>query len=198
MACLRRLTLLALVWLTAASTLLAGVPHFDCLCPDGQHSSFCLVAVSSQTGCCCGGACCATGQGDCSTKALDSKKDDQPRAPTCCQHNDEGERSLPTRKDTKSGPSQATALSAKAKANPHAIYLKSTGCAKTLSQAEVFVSAPSQASAPPLTTPDLSVPLPAGLWTELLPGALRAPLLWLPHALPPPTDLVIALQHFLI
>ena len=53
-----RTALTGLVWLTAAMTLVAGLPHFDCRCPSGQVKPFCLATASKKTGCCCGGACC--------------------------------------------------------------------------------------------------------------------------------------------
>jgi hypothetical protein len=49
-----------LIWSTAVATLIAGVPHLECLCPNGRQKPFCLSIVSSRTGCYCGGSCCAS------------------------------------------------------------------------------------------------------------------------------------------
>jgi hypothetical protein len=40
-------------------TLIAGMPHFHCVCPDGHVKPFCL-SFFSQTPCCCAGSCCAS------------------------------------------------------------------------------------------------------------------------------------------
>jgi hypothetical protein len=53
MVCIGRAALVANVWVTAAMTLVAGVPHFDCRCPDGSVKPFGLGALSRLAGCCC-------------------------------------------------------------------------------------------------------------------------------------------------
>src|SRR5262245_26246874 len=88
MSCLRRLTLVALIWLTAASTLLAGLPHFECLCPNGQRGSYCLGTATNKTGCCCGGSCCLTKQGGCCAPISGDKDGEPQQAPTCCEQQD--------------------------------------------------------------------------------------------------------------
>ena len=47
-----RITHAGLVWFTAVATLFAGVPHIDCLCPNGDHKSFCFGFSRSGTDCC--------------------------------------------------------------------------------------------------------------------------------------------------
>ncbi len=54
-----RMAWIGLVWLTAVTTLIAGVPQLDCRCPTGQVKSICLGSVSETSECCCGGTCCA-------------------------------------------------------------------------------------------------------------------------------------------
>lgn len=39
---LRRVLLVATVWLTTFTSFVAGIPHFDCVCPDGTRKPFCL------------------------------------------------------------------------------------------------------------------------------------------------------------
>src|SRR6516165_5475830 len=94
MAYLRRTALVTLVWLTAASTLLAGLPHFDCLCPNGQRGSFCLGTATGANWCCCGGSCCVTDQGGCCPPTSGDNKGEPQQAPTCCERH-EGEDAPP-------------------------------------------------------------------------------------------------------
>jgi hypothetical protein len=61
--------------LAALMTVLAGAPHFDCVCPDGSLKVFCFGSSSDASGCCCG-ACspaapCGPHHGD---------------RPACCRH----------------------------------------------------------------------------------------------------------------
>src|SRR5262245_30182992 len=49
------------VWLTAVTTLIAGVPHFDCVCPYVDHPF--RLGTSSARSCCCGGSCCSSSTG---------------------------------------------------------------------------------------------------------------------------------------
>src|SRR5262249_23524990 len=47
------------VWVTAMLSLLPGLPHFRCFCPDGHVKPLCLVPLSGGPGSCCGRECCA-------------------------------------------------------------------------------------------------------------------------------------------
>lgn len=49
----RKTTLAGLTWLTAAMTLVAGLPHFVCRCPDGTLKPFCLGWDINLPGGCC-------------------------------------------------------------------------------------------------------------------------------------------------
>lgn len=82
-----RTALTGLVWLTAAMTLVAGLPHFDCRCPSGQVKPFCLATASKKTGCCCGGACCAgaSGGGYCCNSPGSSPERHGHKPPCCAQ-----------------------------------------------------------------------------------------------------------------
>jgi hypothetical protein len=51
------------IWLTALMTLVAGVPHFACRCPDGRVKPFCMGTPSAKSGCCCRGTCCSPSEG---------------------------------------------------------------------------------------------------------------------------------------
>jgi hypothetical protein len=59
MAYPRNFLLTGLVWLTAAMTLVAGLPRFQCQCPDGTTRPLCPDRASASDPCCCGGACCS-------------------------------------------------------------------------------------------------------------------------------------------
>jgi|SRR5579875_763153 hypothetical protein len=50
------------IWATAISTLLAGVPHLQCRCPDGHIKPFCLSILVPST--CCDRSCCAGPAGE--------------------------------------------------------------------------------------------------------------------------------------
>src|SRR5262245_2641030 len=51
------------ILLTAIMTLVAGLPHFSCVCPDGNVKPFCFGTSSAKSGCCCNGACCSSSEG---------------------------------------------------------------------------------------------------------------------------------------
>src|SRR5262245_60405924 len=52
----RHIAVTVQVWLTAIMTLVAGLPHFQCLCPDGTTKAVCVVPAPDS--CCCNGGCC--------------------------------------------------------------------------------------------------------------------------------------------
>jgi hypothetical protein len=84
MVLLRRAAFAGLAWLTAVMTLVAGMPHFECRCPNGHVKPFCLGLDSNKSGCCCGCACCsASPKGRCCCKgrgASPSKRKEK----SCC------------------------------------------------------------------------------------------------------------------
>ncbi len=79
---LRRTTLMLTVWLTAATSLWAGMPRFACACacssPSRQSGHRNPAAAKS---CCCGRGCCATGA---SAKSAPTHS-----ASSCCNHVDQ-------------------------------------------------------------------------------------------------------------
>jgi hypothetical protein len=51
--------LTTLTWLTAVMTVVAGTPHWTCICPDVRQPSSPSADVSQPCRCCgCGGSCC--------------------------------------------------------------------------------------------------------------------------------------------
>src|SRR5579871_366955 len=114
------------VWLTALMTLVAGIPHFHCRCPDGHLKSFCLGAPSKPTGCCCGSSCCSgsPGGGCCGCQAHAAP---QPgtlvKRPGCCAQS----HGQPT-----------------SKAPDNRCRIESAGCQKTPAPAQVVIVTPAK------------------------------------------------------
>src|SRR5271168_3835709 len=51
-----RVLQVGIVGLTAAMTLVAGIPRYDCICPDGSLKLFCPGCVPKENACCCSGS----------------------------------------------------------------------------------------------------------------------------------------------
>jgi len=161
-------------WLTAIMTLVAGLPHFVCQCPNGSIKPFSLGIFCSSSGCCCGDLCSgAPKDSRCAVKAASSRKG---RPACCCAHRS----GRPTPKQT-GGPPR----------------VEGRGCQKSPApQQNLAPSAPTKlsqdrgAAYSALLNPTISTrPFAARTGTE------RAGL----HlAAPPPSDLVIVLRRFLI
>jgi hypothetical protein len=164
----RRLLLVAHVWLTAFLTLFAGLPHVSCRCPNGHVKPFCLSFLTGAAGCCCASACCPA------PRQESGSNPGGPAKKSCCCH-------APQHSDPAGVPAR----------------LEGQGCRKTL--AETTPAAPgtetsilkSSAAGSFLLAP--AVHLPA-----LSAAAGPERLSWQSYRLPPPTDLVVTLQHFLI
>ena len=168
----RKTVLTLLVWLTAAMTLVAGTPHFRCLCPNGQVKHFCSGSASKQT-CCCSGNCCGSSEGGCSKSAISSGKG---KKSVCCgPHGREQVRSERT-----SGWS-----------------IENKCCSRSLAPSEFFSVSGCKSSG----VKEVSARLPLAHRAVLVPFASateRCPISWQNHRIPPPTDLVITLQHLTI
>src|SRR5262249_47512439 len=62
MRTLRRALLVGITCLTALSTLLAGTPHYACLCRSNKNigtTSTSIAATPAPSACCCGTGCCS-------------------------------------------------------------------------------------------------------------------------------------------
>lgn len=172
----RRVVRGVIVGLTVCTTMLTSLPHFDCVCPNGQHKPFCLN-VSSSKGCCCGGTCCIAGGngGDCCCSARELLADTA--IPTNCCHQEQPSPPVP------GTPTEA----------------KHNGCTKTLAVSTFVGIAPGESSAiaPTLTAPGWFLPTQSTIvsrsYSQTDPGRRS----W-PNSHPPPTDLVIDLRRFLI
>src|SRR4051794_16517190 len=166
----------AWVWLTAVMTLVAGLPHFDCRCPNGQVKRFCLGRASPPSGCCCGGACCSSASGGrCCCRSGGAASARQAEKRSCCGRH------------TRLNDERPSAAGVKA---------QHTCCSKVLAQVQAFVPSPAKPAVDPDQAPAV-LPPAADIVCTLVPRAhTRTP--WHVHLLAPPTDLVTLLQHFLI
>jgi hypothetical protein len=173
MSLLPRAIQLGLVWLTATTVPVAGLPFFYCLCPDGHGKVFCRGPSAQAQGCCCGardlapakdGRCCRARE---STYALKARR-------SCCQ-----------------GHRRPIDSAADGQVQPR-------GCQRTLVHVE-FV-APTPAGHPPALDPaaGLALPLTDLSCSSPMPRMCNAQLSWQSYRIPPPTDLVIVLQQLLI
>src|SRR5262245_37346509 len=62
---LRKLALVAVVWLTSAMTVAAGIPQIVCRCPKGKAEKPVRSSNTRTCGCNCGGRCCAGKKASC-------------------------------------------------------------------------------------------------------------------------------------
>jgi hypothetical protein len=172
---LRKTFLSALVWLTAATTLVAGAPHFTCRCPDGRVKLFCLGSAFKKSGCCCNGECCCAKAGTACRCTKTSAPDPKPVKASCCcgRH---GEPAPKVRAQTGGS-------------------FTASCCTKTLVQPDLSTfQYPEEPALKDATLAVLLAPQP-----PVIGAAPSEPCFFrLEHQRPPPTDLVIALQHFLI
>ena len=175
---LQKMAVSALVWLTAVMTLIAGSPHFDCVCPDGHFKLFCLASAFEKAGCCCGGRCCSSGQSCSCCSESASAASPKPKQRSCCSRESRGHK-----------PAAAPATTVQIQ-QPHC-------CVKIATLPKSFTSSPAKMVVQPDTTPSLSLPV-AALAASPVPVTKRGRASWQVHLLAPPTDLVIALQHLLI
>jgi hypothetical protein len=162
------------VWLTAITTLVAGLPYFQCQCPNGSIKPSCIGAFCSSSGCCCGDVC-SGGRKDsrCNSRAIPVRKG---RPASCCAYAN----SRPTSKHSDGSP-----------------RVEGRGCQKSLAQQQQL--APSAATKivhdggaadPAVLTSTIPTPLGSARTGAQMNG--------LHLAAPPPHDLVILLQRFLI
>lgn len=167
------------VWLTAILTGVAGAPHLDCICPNGQHKPFCLGSPSKTTSCCCGGGCCSQAAGACcgACRKHDAPKMHQAEAKSCCgpRHGPKG--------SIVPGKSSQIASRCCHRAPAQAETLAVTSSKETVPESRV---------AQPLSlapdAPDAAVRQLAGSWQPS----------WQHYRLPPPTDRIISFCHFVI
>jgi len=176
MRVLRQKLRIASTWLTAATFLVTAVPHFRCVCPNGHVKPFCLSVLSQTTGCCCGGACCPANQG----------------GRCCCQPGGDG---LPSAGAEGGGCCAEGPPLRPRPAEGTDSHLRGTSCHKTPAVEELLAPAPERLAGQDWAGPGLVLP-PAdtAAFSPFVPRQLS----WQSYQLPPPTDLVITLQHLLV
>jgi hypothetical protein len=179
MAYLGKAAMVGQVWLTAIMTLIAGMPHFSCLCPDGAVKPLCVSLTADSSGCCCaGGKCCAHSRhsetGCCkATKPVEAGRS---TAKSCCaakQNHKPAEQSAPRFQAERK-------CCVKTPAQPP---ITAVSYYKTVIERDVSFA--------PL------LPQSAALSTSWRAGA-HGPAAWQINLTAPPTDLVDLLQRYLI
>jgi hypothetical protein len=160
----------AFIWLTALMTLVTGLPHFRCQCPNGSVKPFCFGYGCSASACCCGNACESVPAGVRHGRAPAPGRNR--RAACCCTN------------VTRSSDS------ARSGGVPH---VQSRGCVKSLAQHQNLVP-----SRPGATASDggAFIAVLASCHSGSTPTLARIGLAHL--SAPPPSDLVILHQRFII
>jgi hypothetical protein len=174
------------VWATAATTLTAGMPHFTCRCPDGHVKPFCWALWLGSSKCCCDrSSCCSTTELRAGTTA---GPEEGSETCCCCSHKD---RDTDTSRE---GVSRSSGDQPKGPEQPRPETAVSQACCqKTLADAEVYSLNPEEVKiAPSCHAAIIQVKLPS------LTAASPCVCLWQVCRMPPPTDLVVTLQHLVI
>jgi hypothetical protein len=173
MAAWRRMFLLAHVWLTAFMTLLAGLPHLRCQCSTEYAKPVLPIGPCQVSKCCDADSYCTSSTED-ADRSDDSSTEILAKRRCCC--------------------CQSSAAQLTDKDNPHG-KLKSLGCKRTLTEAD-----PALLSVQEPVNSDLVAGMltsdSASPFRDLSRQAGFSLPPWQSHAEPPPTDLVLTLQHF--
>jgi hypothetical protein len=173
MAKLRRVLVAVVVAVTALSMLGAGMPHVDCVCPDRGHKTFCTGVGRNSESCCCKGGCCGSSGGGCCSRGKTEAKPKQQHA--CCA---------------------GRAEKAKKAVQQSGRQVSSSGCKRTWVAGKPSGFVPVHGR-PGLakTTDGLVSFLPRCSVARGL-DSTRSIEVWQRHAIPPPDDLIVTLQHF--
>lgn len=192
---LRKTAMSFLVWATAVSSLLGSTPHFTCRCPDGTVKPFCSGQVTPGSSCCCNGKCCSTGSGDgCCCKGKSSSGRQGSNGHSCCQQSETVPPSKPSADQPDKNAQKAAPDPRSGSEEP--LFISGSCCQKTLVKAEsrTLVRPDTKSS----QQVEFGLALLPPLNTDYNPPPAALPDSWKTYALPPPTDLVIAFQHFTI
>jgi hypothetical protein len=174
MATWRRMFLVAHVWLTAFMMLFAGLPYVRCQCLADFAKPIFPSAPFQVSNCCgAGSSCTPSPQG--TDRSGDTSRTSQVKMACCCCH----------------------AASAQSTDKDKHAQLKNLGCKRTLTDAD-----PALPSSQERVNDSMAVEL---LLSDIAPASLDLSaeagcflLAWQNHSEPPPTDLVLTLQHFVI
>jgi hypothetical protein len=170
----RRTALVTRAWMLASTLLVAGIPDFHCRCPDGKVKVLCLGLPVQSSGCCCGGNCCSGGNASCCKSSAAPVSEAVAPASCCGQHD-------------------PAVTEQAARTSP----LHCKGCARSLARTEVLgVTHTKTTAGEDLTAGPLHVPTGDAFLSSSPAGRLLT--CWQLYRLPPPTDLIVQLEHFLI
>jgi hypothetical protein len=174
---------IAQVWILAATTLAAGIPWAECICPDGSRKVFCAGRLAKDTSCC---------EAAPPAKSPESKSCCPAKKQTRCVQNTEP--TTPPRDED--GPKTPRPRSKVEHDSNGRVEAK--GCSRVLPDTQPPTASPAKP-----TGRDSCASTAAALAVSLaepLPGATAAActVLWQPYRQPPPTDYVITLQRLTI
>ena len=168
---LRRKALSVFIGLTAISTLIAATPHFSCRCPNGRVKPFCFSSPSGASQCCCGGSCCSSSGRACCCSSPSAENSD-----SCCRADNAADG---------------------AAASLGGVQFRGNRCTKTLVAPALLALPESKSAASDDGASWVLLPSPYAICSALSHiGSVRA--FWQIFRVPPPTDLVVALQRFTI
>ena len=165
-----------IVLATVASTLLANTPLIVCACWTGQEKKLIVPTDAKSSSCSCGSNCCPSTdhQKPCCKKPAD-KKTMKPTLPLPTDQPQDEQGTDPSHNEP---------------------AINSPDCQKTMAQPEVFSLNLREVTAGGVLIDFLQSP-PSDQY-DVLPVTFSSQVNWQAYRLPPPTDLVVALQHFLI
>jgi hypothetical protein len=170
----RKLALAFTMSLTAAMTLIAAFPHFECRCPDGHLKPYCLGFCSTTSGC-CGESCCEFSSKP-SWGVVSHPAKSAGRPPCCCCKHKERQ---------------------PAKRQRGGFHVNQPPCVKSAAQPESWTSSDAKTTvAKDQTLRAVQLPLVVAMPSD--PRKAWEPASWQEHGLAPPADLVTLLQHYLI
>jgi hypothetical protein len=188
----KRIGLALLVGLTAIATVIAGMPHFVCRCPDGRVKPICFSLSSGAAGCCCGGACCHSAEAGQAIAERGSAPEQVSEGCAsccfaeggCCSHHCGNCKGL----RNGNGVSGSDVLS-------HDVSAKSPGCIRTLVSPE-FQVVPEAAQCLPIDSLACTAADTGALYVS--PALQGGGKTWEHDRGPPPADLVTLLRRLLI
>jgi hypothetical protein len=175
----RKIAGVMMVWATAATTLLASTPHFDCRCPDGSIKRYCFSAASGESSCCCSGTCSKAYDGKSCCRKQSSSRQSTAKHACCCKQDKSQSSSVASGSKPRKGPAVRGACCQKALANLEAqSSVRVTTVIDEATLAHLFVLPAMEIECVSTTAPSRTI--------------------WQVHWLPPPTDLVTTLHRLVI
>jgi hypothetical protein len=155
-------------------TLVAGMPHFACQCPDGHIKPVCLGTAPKTSGCCCGGVCCSSEDRTCCRGAQSRMAAGLFQKRSCCH---------PDHRLVNDSPGKEQAVGPR-------------GCTRIVTSSEIILTLSHGKTA---VGKDLSArPCPRLQAVAVFCPVADSTRSWQSHQVAPPTDLITTLQRLLI